>query len=776
MGTFIMFSTKSNPDYLNADLHQITLYNLKTRRWQIFKKWLIRLSVLFIIIMAAIFYGRYSLYIEQEMKRDNEIAIWLEQCEAFDNHEAIKPAIACYKKVLKLDPDHPIASENVKALENQYFQAQLRMIDDMQVNDELDNDLSSTLAAQIDEMEETLDKQRAVEAKIGPSVSTDNGEGGQVSENEDSPLPVQGEETEQSLDKPENTVMPNVPVATTAPMEENETLVKTTFLSAKTSETADLLPSNQDRAALTTPVEPVEKIELSASHLDSAPVVPKNLVTTISPLDMNDNQTSDVVSTTLKTDDQSLSETIEVVSPVQENESPTEKEVLADSRPQILPPVSMKTIEGDNNPAVEKMRQSDKASSPVTTPMIEKKGLDSLEKQAPVFHENQEDTLLSKKDNNLEDIDEPKRKQAILASTPDTQEKKPVQTTFVSDNSTQAKSEPLIKALKTDQGEDLIKASKINQAEEKTLTPVVSKKQSEAVSKEQAESSALISKQSEPHPDNQTEKNSALDMLLNIAASIHSESKKAVELADKDENLALKKSQAAQPVSAQTVKKSSFKQDMLEKKTRYIKKLLQECKRHFKANRLTTGKAGTAFQCYHEVLGLDTYNTEAKQGLKEIEHRYQHWAKRALKKGKAQRAKQYIQRLEKVNLLSPALPKLQEALARLEEAEPSHRPISRAQVKPRLNMSPIKASQESVKPRINTPPIKASEDSVKPRIKTLIQPPKQEQRHKAIYQPAKPSSPFKLQCSDIIAQESLGIRPLTQEQKTFKRQNCYSFK
>ncbi|MEK8019043.1 MAG: hypothetical protein VSS75_019410, partial [Candidatus Parabeggiatoa sp.] len=88
-----MFSKKSNPDYFNVDLHQITLYNLKTRRWETFTKWAMRLSLLLIIILGTLFYGRYSLYLELETKRNNDIAIWLEQCEAFHNSDAIKPAI-----------------------------------------------------------------------------------------------------------------------------------------------------------------------------------------------------------------------------------------------------------------------------------------------------------------------------------------------------------------------------------------------------------------------------------------------------------------------------------------------------------------------------------------------------------------------------------------------------------------------------------------------------------------------------------------------------------
>jgi hypothetical protein len=76
---------------------------------------------------------------------------------------------------------------------------------------------------------------------------------------------------------------------------------------------------------------------------------------------------------------------------------------------------------------------------------------------------------------------------------------------------------------------------------------------------------------------------------------------------------------------------------------------LRECKKHFKANRLTTGIGGTAFVWYREVLTKDPNIVEAKNGLKEIEDRYATWIKRALDRRQCYKAKRYFPRLSKVN-------------------------------------------------------------------------------------------------------------------------------
>ncbi len=93
-----------------------------------------------------------------------------------------------------------------------------------------------------------------------------------------------------------------------------------------------------------------------------------------------------------------------------------------------------------------------------------------------------------------------------------------------------------------------------------------------------------------------------------------------------------------------------------------VSQQLRECKKHFQANRLTTGKGGTAFVCYKDVLTKDPNNVEAKAGLKKIELSYVAWIKRALKRGQRYKAKRYLPRLCKVNSKSSELAKIKKRL------------------------------------------------------------------------------------------------------------------
>lgn len=79
-----------------------------------------------------------------------------------------------------------------------------------------------------------------------------------------------------------------------------------------------------------------------------------------------------------------------------------------------------------------------------------------------------------------------------------------------------------------------------------------------------------------------------------------------------------------------------------------ISNLLRECQEHLQANRLTSGRGGTALDCYKEVLEKEPGNTDALKGLKQIEARYTYWAKRALEKGQENKAKRYSDNLRKV--------------------------------------------------------------------------------------------------------------------------------
>jgi cytochrome c-type biogenesis protein CcmH/NrfG len=109
-----------------------------------------------------------------------------------------------------------------------------------------------------------------------------------------------------------------------------------------------------------------------------------------------------------------------------------------------------------------------------------------------------------------------------------------------------------------------------------------------------------------------------------------------------------------------------------EKEQAQVAKLLQQCKKHFEAKRLTTGRGGTALACYQKVLRLEPDNPQALAGLKAIENRYVEWAKKALSQKRFDKVEKYLTSLEKVNPDSPALADLraQEAeTRRLEAAE-----------------------------------------------------------------------------------------------------------
>lgn len=93
-----------------------------------------------------------------------------------------------------------------------------------------------------------------------------------------------------------------------------------------------------------------------------------------------------------------------------------------------------------------------------------------------------------------------------------------------------------------------------------------------------------------------------------------------------------------------------------------IAQLLVACERHFQANRLTTGRGGTALECYEEVLKQDPVNAEALAGLEKIEAQYVEWAQQALDNGQVKKAQQYLERLRMVNPESTALTALEAQL------------------------------------------------------------------------------------------------------------------
>jgi hypothetical protein len=202
-------------------------------------------------------------------------------------------------------------------------------------------------------------------------------------------------------------------------------------------------------------------------------------------------------------------------------------------------------------------------------------------------------------------------------------------------------------------------------------------------------------------------------------------------------------------------------------KGKAVTELLRECKDLLNANRLIAGKGNTAFNCYHQVLVQDSHNAEAKTGLNKIEARYQEWADNALKKRQLPKARGYIQRLRQLNPQSSALPNLQQRLVELERpvVSPPTPPTASAPPKgpPRQQSTPSPPSK-GASPRSSAP---------RPKEKLPVRPPVAPQqslpRESPPPQPSRPQPP---RCSEIFIQESLGIQPLTQEQREFKRTNC----
>jgi len=76
---------------------------------------------------------------------------------------------------------------------------------------------------------------------------------------------------------------------------------------------------------------------------------------------------------------------------------------------------------------------------------------------------------------------------------------------------------------------------------------------------------------------------------------------------------------------------------------------LAECETHLKANRLTSGKGGTALACYEAVLKKYPTNSEAWWGLDQIKARYQSWMNRANRRGQQSKVQTYQRRIALVD-------------------------------------------------------------------------------------------------------------------------------
>ena len=77
--------------------------------------------------------------------------------------------------------------------------------------------------------------------------------------------------------------------------------------------------------------------------------------------------------------------------------------------------------------------------------------------------------------------------------------------------------------------------------------------------------------------------------------------------------------------------------------------LLAECAAHLEVGRLTEGARGNAYDCYDEVITLDSGNVAALSGFKAIEDKYIEWAHQELESGDLVRAGQLLDKVRGLN-------------------------------------------------------------------------------------------------------------------------------
>jgi len=171
-------------------------------------------------------------------------------------------------------------------------------------------------------------------------------------------------------------------------------------------------------------------------------------------------------------------------------------------------------------------------------------------------------------------------------------------------------------------------------------------------------------------------------------------------------------------------------------KTAQVTKQLKECRQHYEAKRLTTGKPGTALDCYQEVLKKSPGNRQALEGLRAIENSYLLWANNALRQNRFERVRGYIQRIKKVNPRSTALAKLRRQLKTAIATQKRQQRQQQRQQKP---------AKSSTTPK---PQTRASQSNS-----------------------ASNNCPG-CNCSQLLKQLSMGVKPLTNEQKQFFQTQC----
>lgn len=128
-----------------------------------------------------------------------------------------------------------------------------------------------------------------------------------------------------------------------------------------------------------------------------------------------------------------------------------------------------------------------------------------------------------------------------------------------------------------------------------------------------------------------------------------------------------------------------------------VSELLGQCQGHIEAKRLTTGKEGTALDCYREVLRLEPHNAQAREGLQNIEMKYVLWAKKAFQIGNLEKVRLYLEGLERVNPGSPDLAALRKDIAGPETSEEKdvEPPVTDSDVKVKIKPSGVEVGKKT---------------------------------------------------------------------------------
>ncbi len=114
---------------------------------------------------------------------------------------------------------------------------------------------------------------------------------------------------------------------------------------------------------------------------------------------------------------------------------------------------------------------------------------------------------------------------------------------------------------------------------------------------------------------------------------------------------------------------------------------LAECESHLKADRLTSGRGGTALACYEAVLKQEPTNSQAWRGLDKIKARYSILINRALNQGKQHKVEAYQKRIALVVELKNRIEAIQARLrqeAELEKTKSEARLNTASSTKPKV--------------------------------------------------------------------------------------------